>query len=447
MTREQKAIAPEPTAVSVALWRALHPKSTPRLISSRTGLAPSWPQSTKSGGSVWTWILTGRSPFGPASWCERGLSTTWSSIEAGRGARQNVILGAGLDTFVWRKADAAPGLVVFEVDQPGPQDWKRQRLETIGLGVPDGLRFAPVDFEAGETWRAAIDSVGFDADQPAVVASMGVSMYLTRGARIFQVPSRRVTTARIRVSTWCRPAGCAAPAERRLQKCTTPRRRRSGRDRATRSRASSSDRSFRGGTMECDDLLDATHEVREPVRKGRVVMEERPKGRHIVAVPGGLKRPRRIFGSAHLGHRYPRFVGGALVSCVRKIDRLHARQKCSFCDSFDRRGRSCLMLFLWISCGSSLPWPRPAASGSPRLFRTQSAVSQAIANLEHQLRVKLFDRSGHRPVVTPEGEGLLGNAWDILLRVDAMRARARGLGDGFELELTLTSTPSSHFPL
>lgn len=76
-------------------------------------------------------------------------------------------------------------------------------------------------------------------------------------------------------------------------------------------------------------------------------------------------------------------------------------------------------------------------SGAARLLRVQSAVSHAIANLEAGLGVTLFDRAGHRPVLTPEGQALLTNARDILLRVDAMRARARGLGEGVELELSL----------
>lgn len=77
-------------------------------------------------------------------------------------------------------------------------------------------------------------------------------------------------------------------------------------------------------------------------------------------------------------------------------------------------------------------------SGAQRLSRVQSAVSNAVANLEAELGVALFDRSGHRPVLTPEGQALLANARDILLRVDAMRARARGLNKGIELELSLT---------
>ncbi|TCV68693.1 LysR family transcriptional regulator [Neorhizobium sp. S3-V5DH] len=77
-------------------------------------------------------------------------------------------------------------------------------------------------------------------------------------------------------------------------------------------------------------------------------------------------------------------------------------------------------------------------SGAARLSRVQSAISHAIANLEAELGVTLFDRSGHRPTLTPEGQALLANAREILLRVDAMRARARDLGEGVELELSLT---------
>ena len=83
-----------------------------------------------------------------------------------------------------------------------------------------------------------------------------------------------------------------------------------------------------------------------------------------------------------------------------------------------------------------------AESGSFRaaarkLSRVQSGVSVAIANLEAQLGVELFDRSGHRPVLTPQGRALLGNARDIIVRVDALRAKARGYADGVETELAV----------
>jgi DNA-binding transcriptional LysR family regulator len=76
-------------------------------------------------------------------------------------------------------------------------------------------------------------------------------------------------------------------------------------------------------------------------------------------------------------------------------------------------------------------------AGAGNLSRAQSGVSVSIANLEIQLGLELFDRSGHRPVITPEGQSLLSDARDILLRVDTMRARARGFSDGVELELSI----------
>jgi len=41
-----------------------------------------------------------------------------------------------------------------------------------------------VDFEAGDTWWQRLSAAGFDAGKPAVVASTGVSMYLTRDANV-----------------------------------------------------------------------------------------------------------------------------------------------------------------------------------------------------------------------------------------------------------------------
>jgi len=96
------------------------------------------------------------------------------------GVRQYVILGAGLDTFAQRRPESE--ITIYEVDRPDPQAWKRQRLIELGFGVPARLRFVPVDFEAGETWWDGLIAAGFDATQPAVVASTGVSMYLTRDA-------------------------------------------------------------------------------------------------------------------------------------------------------------------------------------------------------------------------------------------------------------------------
>ncbi len=72
-----------------------------------------------------------------------------------------------------------------------------------------------------------------------------------------------------------------------------------------------------------------------------------------------------------------------------------------------------------------------------RLGRAQSAISYAVAQLEAQLGLSLFDRSGHKPSVTAEGRALAGEITAILARADGLKARARGLVAGLEAELPL----------
>jgi methyltransferase (TIGR00027 family) len=71
---------------------------------------------------------------------------------------------------------------VFEIDQPGSQEWKRERLVELGLGIPSYLKLVPVDFEAGDAWWDRLVASGFDSERPAVVASTCVSMYLSKDA-------------------------------------------------------------------------------------------------------------------------------------------------------------------------------------------------------------------------------------------------------------------------
>src|SRR6201996_3447409 len=90
---------------------------------------------------------------------------------------QYLVLGAGLDTFAYRNPYA--GLKVFEVDHPATQAWKRDCLARAGIAVPDGLAFAPVDFEEGGTLAEALAAAGFDRKAPACFSWLGVTIYLT----------------------------------------------------------------------------------------------------------------------------------------------------------------------------------------------------------------------------------------------------------------------------
>jgi DNA-binding transcriptional LysR family regulator len=72
-----------------------------------------------------------------------------------------------------------------------------------------------------------------------------------------------------------------------------------------------------------------------------------------------------------------------------------------------------------------------------RLRRAQSVVSQTLANLEGQIGIRLFDRSGRVPTLTEQGHALLSRARAVATEVDLFKARAKGLANGLETELSL----------
>jgi methyltransferase (TIGR00027 family) len=180
--RDAQMPAPDSTAVRVALWRALHVRidPPPHVLDDEIGLRLAAPDDG--------WRR--RPDMDPrftsgfrASIVARARFIEDLVVEhAGRGVGQYVILGAGLDTFAQRKPKIGSHLRVFEIERPGPQAWKRQRLIELGFGIPDWLRLVPVDFEAGDAWWQRLGAAGFDTGRPAVVAAAGVSMYLTKEA-------------------------------------------------------------------------------------------------------------------------------------------------------------------------------------------------------------------------------------------------------------------------
>lgn len=177
----KQAVEPDSTAVRVALWRALHVQvdPPPHVLEDEVGLklaAPDDGWRSRPDMSPFTRLFRA-SIVARARFIEDLVAE-----EAAHGVGQYVILGAGLDTFAQRRPEIASRLLVFEVDRPGPQAWKRQRLVNLGFGIPSFLKLVPVDFEAGGTWWERLGEAGFDASKPAVVASTGVSMYLTQDA-------------------------------------------------------------------------------------------------------------------------------------------------------------------------------------------------------------------------------------------------------------------------
>lgn len=221
--------APDGTAVRVALWRAMHVLGDPppHVFDDTLGLRLVEPEGDwRSRPDVGADGIRGyrASIVARARFIEDQIEAA-----AAAGVAQYVILGAGLDTFAQRRPELAARLRVFEIDRPGPQAWKRRRLDETGLGGAPGLRFVPVDFEAGASWWAALAAAGFDPAQPAVVASTGVSMYLTRDANratLEQLAS--LAPGSTLAMTFIVPLDLVAPAERAQHEAMYARARASG---------------------------------------------------------------------------------------------------------------------------------------------------------------------------------------------------------------------------
>jgi methyltransferase (TIGR00027 family) len=93
--------------------------------------------------------------------------------------QQYVILGAGLDTFAWRRPPWLARLPVFEVDHPATQAYKRRRLREMGLEEPAQLHFLPVDFSR-DNLAGALRRSAYDPQAPSFFSWLGVTYYLSR---------------------------------------------------------------------------------------------------------------------------------------------------------------------------------------------------------------------------------------------------------------------------
>lgn len=102
---------------------------------------------------------------------------THAAIE--RGARQLVIVGAGLDARAWRLSSLRD-TVVWEIDHPSTQAWKRARVTGLPPLARD-VRFIASDFERDDL-RERLAAAGHDPGAPTVFVWEGVTMYLSKAA-------------------------------------------------------------------------------------------------------------------------------------------------------------------------------------------------------------------------------------------------------------------------
>jgi methyltransferase (TIGR00027 family) len=174
------------TAKMVAFWRDLGDQgltsvpnfSDPGARQLLTG--PFW-RFMLSRGDILAKSPQGKTASGMRPWID-GLLMRVAFIDAAivaSGARQVVIVGAGLDTRAWR-LPALRGARVFEVDHPDTQAYKRVHAAKLGAPLAD-VRYVAVDFRRDSLARELIVA-GYDVNAPTVWAWEGVIMYLDDAA-------------------------------------------------------------------------------------------------------------------------------------------------------------------------------------------------------------------------------------------------------------------------
>lgn len=127
-------------------------------------------------------------------------------MAAQEGVAQYVILGAGLDSFAYRRADLVGRLNIFEIDRAVAQAWKRRRLAEMGVEIPPSVRYVPIDHETDDLRKGLVDA-GFNPAAPAIVSAIALTQYLALPAieRIHQLVAALAKGSRL-VVTYVVPA-------------------------------------------------------------------------------------------------------------------------------------------------------------------------------------------------------------------------------------------------
>jgi methyltransferase (TIGR00027 family) len=199
---------PGHTATLAAVGRAIHAESERPLVADHFALG-----LAGEAGSTLMAQLTSQLP--EASRQSFGLAfairtrfvedAVEAAIEDGIG--QYVILGAGLDSFAYRRPDLSERLKIFEVDRAASQAWKRSRLEKMDIAILASVAFVPLDHETDDLHRGLVGA-GFDLAAPAIVSAIALTQYLAQPAigRILELVASFPPGSRL-VVTYVVPAG------------------------------------------------------------------------------------------------------------------------------------------------------------------------------------------------------------------------------------------------
>lgn len=143
-------------------------------------------------GGYWADVLDGKAPDHPLKTSDfgeyfvtfQGARTRYFDDYFGQavqaGARQVVILAAGLDSRAYRLSWPA-GTTIFELDRPSVLDFKREVLTSHGISPRAERREIAVDLR--EDWSQALRDNGFDVTKPSAWIVEGLLIYLPAAAQ------------------------------------------------------------------------------------------------------------------------------------------------------------------------------------------------------------------------------------------------------------------------
>ncbi|TKH12136.1 class I SAM-dependent methyltransferase [Bacillus wiedmannii] len=120
-----------------------------------------------------TQVQLSPTPLARAAYCERVLLH-----EIALGAKQYIILGAGLDTFSFRHRELEKEIEIFEVDHPSTQRFKKERIKEGELEIPNNLHFISMDFTKDFSKQKLVNE-GFE-NKKTFFSLLGVTYYLTK---------------------------------------------------------------------------------------------------------------------------------------------------------------------------------------------------------------------------------------------------------------------------
>jgi methyltransferase (TIGR00027 family) len=152
-----------------------------RAILKSQGLQPIVDALAGSAEAAWAGFAPGQRGFGTAVHARTRHIDQVFEEALKLGATQVVNLGAGLDSRAYRFPSLLRNVIVFELDLPATQEYKKQRVRAALGSLPPHVRYVPIDF-AKQDLAAVLNAAGYDRTAKSMFVWEGVTFYIPEAA-------------------------------------------------------------------------------------------------------------------------------------------------------------------------------------------------------------------------------------------------------------------------